>query len=54
MSGMSPRGFRHAVVARNGVMVHDPHPTRGGLIGPGEDGWQYGFLIARGMTEALA
>lgn len=29
--GKSPRGD-HAVVARKGEMVHDPHPTRAGLV----------------------
>lgn len=50
MSGMSPRGFRHSVVARNGVVVHDPHPDRTGLVAPGDDGWQYGFLVNRGCA----
>ena len=31
-SGPSPRGeFEHAVVYRNGELVHDPHPSRSGL-----------------------
>lgn len=34
MGGMSPRGnFRHAVVAKNGKMVHDPYPSRDGIKG---------------------
>ena len=49
MSGVSPRA-RHSVVARNGVMVHDPHPSRDGLIGPGDDGWTYGFILLRGAA----
>ena len=47
VSGMSPRGFRHSVVARNGVTIHDPHPSRGGLSNGGEEGWMYGFLVKR-------
>ena len=30
-SGMSPRGLQHSTVWRDGVMVHDPHPSRGGI-----------------------
>lgn len=30
-SGPGPRGFRHAVVMRDGALVHDPHPSRAGL-----------------------
>jgi len=42
--GPSPRGIEdgHAVVVRNGELVHDPHPSRSGLSGPIED---YEFLI---------
>lgn len=32
-SGRSPRGaFYHAVVVEDGVIVHDPHPSRDGLL----------------------
>lgn len=48
MTGVSPRGWRHTVVARNGVVVHDPHPDRTGLAAPGDEGWMYGFLLHRG------
>lgn len=30
-SGMSPRGVMHVCIYQNGVMVHDPHPTREGI-----------------------
>lgn len=30
-SGMSPRGFSHAVVCKDGEIVHDPHPSRAGV-----------------------
>ena len=51
LSGHSERA-RHSVIARNGEMVHDPHPSRGGLIGPYKDGseiglYSYGFIIHR-------
>ncbi|MHB1953445.1 MAG: hypothetical protein ACYCOU_06810 [Sulfobacillus sp.] len=45
LSGMSHRGFMHAVVARNGLIVHDPHPSRAGLSEPSEDGYIYGFFV---------
>lgn len=33
MSGPSPRnGVQHSVVGQNGIMVHDPHPDRTGLL----------------------
>jgi len=47
LSGKSERGFNHSVVAKNGVIVHDPHPSRSGLIGPDEDGiFSVGLLVA--------
>lgn len=30
-SGMSPRGVMHVCIYKEGVMVHDPHPTREGI-----------------------
>lgn len=30
-SGMSPRGVMHVCIYQDGVMVHDPHPTREGI-----------------------
>lgn len=30
-SGMSPRGVMHVCIYKDGVMVHDPHPTREGI-----------------------
>lgn len=34
LSGQSPRGFSHAVVgdSATGAMLHDPHPSRAGLV----------------------
>lgn len=31
VGGMSPRGYLHAVLYRNGELWHDPHPERGGV-----------------------
>lgn len=30
-SGISPRGIRHCCIYLNGLLVHDPHPSRDGL-----------------------
>lgn len=32
VSGDSPRGVMHICIFQNGVMVHDPHPTREGIL----------------------
>jgi hypothetical protein len=32
VSGDSPRGVLHVTVFQNGKMVHDPHPTRDGIL----------------------
>lgn len=40
-SGMSPRGIKHAVVHRDGQMVHDPNPARAGILSVEE----IGFLV---------
>jgi hypothetical protein len=32
MSGKAERGFQHSVVALDGIMVHDPHSSRVGLL----------------------
>lgn len=29
--GMSPRGIPHAVIYKDGLLWHDPHPERGGI-----------------------
>ncbi|MBO3760337.1 hypothetical protein [Ciceribacter sp. L1K22] len=31
-SGPSPRGVNHMVVYRDGVLAHDPHPSRAGVL----------------------
>ena len=41
MSGQSPRGLLHSVVAFQGKMVHDPHPSKEGIEEPTE----YDFLF---------
>lgn len=34
VSGKSARGLDHATIWRDGVMVHDPHPSQCGIIAP--------------------
>ena len=35
VGGKSPRGtFNHSVIYRNGELVHDPHPSGEGIVGP--------------------
>jgi hypothetical protein len=44
--GISPRGTRHAPVGFKGTMVHDPHPSRGGIT-PDDGKYTLGFLVKR-------
>lgn len=48
ISGPSPRGegVWHAVVGLNGSIVHDPHPSRAGLLGDSKH-WKHSFLIRK-------
>lgn len=32
VSGKSPRGINHVTIWRNGIMVHDPHPSGDGIL----------------------
>lgn len=32
VSGPSPRGVKHICIYRNGKLVHDPHPSKDGLL----------------------
>lgn len=32
ISGKSPRGLEHACIAHHGELLHDPHPSRAGLL----------------------
>lgn len=35
VSGQSPRGdFLHCVIEHRGKLVHDPHPSRAGIVNP--------------------
>lgn len=43
--GKTVRGFQHAVVAMNGKIVHDPHPSNDGLLESERENWTHRFLI---------
>lgn len=45
MSGRSPRGFNHCVIAAGNTFVHDPSPDGGFLVGPCEDDHVYVELV---------
>lgn len=47
--GPASRGFRHAVVAFNGEVIHDPHPSRAGLLEDRRNEWTFGFLVRTGV-----
>jgi hypothetical protein len=46
MYGYSARGTFHAVVALNGMVVHDPHPSKVGIID--DERVQFAFLVRTG------
>lgn len=46
VSGRSPRGADHIVVALNDQVLHDPHPDGGGLVGPCSDGYYWISILA--------
>ncbi len=43
--GRTERGTLHAVVALNGEIVHDPHPSKAGLLESERDDWDFAFLV---------
>lgn len=52
LSGPGPRGWRHSVVGYQGRVVHDPHPSRDGLVEIDEIELLVGFTSA--ARELLA
>ena len=46
ISGRSPRhaGIGHMVAGLNGQIVHDPHPSRAGLLGDASE-WKNSFIL---------
>lgn len=57
LSGTSPRGFPHVVIALDGAIIHDPHIDGCGLSGPDQNGtWWVEFfaplfLRAQGVVD---
>ncbi len=49
--GPASRGFCHAVVGFNGEVLHDPHPSRAGLLPDRRDEWTFGFLVRTGKSD---
>lgn len=47
MSGISPRGFGHRCVGIGGRLVHDPHPSRAGLLTV----YSIGLLVPMGTVQ---
>jgi len=43
--GLTERGTLHGVIGLNGKMVHDPHPSRSGLLESDKDNWVFAFLV---------
>ena len=43
ITGRSPRSTMHSCVGFAGKVVHDPHPSRAGLV-PDEGMWRLGFV----------
>lgn len=52
IAGPSPRGngVFHAVVGRNGVIVHDPHPSKAGLAGDPSE-WEHAYLVSTAQAQ---
>lgn len=56
ISGQSARGVNHVVIARNGEILWDPHPSNAGLSTTCKDGYTWvEFLVSRAAhrTEEL-
>ena len=49
--GKTERGTNHAVVTMNGKMIHDPHPSKDGLLESDRENWLFGFLVAAGPIQ---
>ncbi len=45
ISGDGPRGCRHSIVGFGGKMVHDPHPSRAGLLAGSKEPKEFGLLV---------
>lgn len=50
IGGASPRGFDHACIARDEKIIHDPHPSGGGIVGPDSEGFVTVEIIALALS----
>lgn len=50
--GTSPRGVQHSVVWRAGAMIHDPHPSKSGLVGEPKSFWSITRPYVEEMPDA--
>lgn len=53
LSGESARGLNHVVICQGGEIIHDPHPSSSGLIGPCKPDGFYWVEILVPKQEAL-
>lgn len=55
ISGPSPRNpeFQHAVVGHGDKIIHDPHPSRAGVIATDRSKLSYEFFIARNPKKIV-
>jgi len=49
--GNGPRGIPHTVLWKRGKMIHDPHPSRAGLIG---EPTEYYIIVVRNVASAFS
>jgi hypothetical protein len=56
LAGPSPRNplVSHAVVGRGAKIVHDPHPSRDGLLTVDGEPWWYEFLVPVDVAQMAA
>ncbi len=52
--GESPRGVNHVVICQDDAVIHDPHPSNAGLIGPSKgDGYYWVEVLSfSGLSES--
>lgn len=51
--GTSPRGVQHSVVWRDGYVMHDPHPSKSGLVGNPSSFWSITRPLEIDHTEQV-
>ena len=51
LSGESSRGNTHVVIMQEDKMIHDPHPSNDGLIGPDKENGYYWISLLCKITN---